>query len=468
MNASHLSVEVPSEPPIRILSAVQDRVEGLVEEDDKSPVLRYFPGGDVVFLLKLVIWALASLIPTGSFRLPCTLPPNPSRISHPTSLRPARSCRCSSCRIRLSLLMILPLLFLNLSLIAILIFSIGLVLGHGGAALWYIILLVFLSLIRTIRRKTFKTESSITRDIIKSARTKLIIVAFLYIVYVTYTSLLFSLKWGVSGVIEVITNFIVGETNIKSTFSIQRPANSVLSVVPSIVITILGVSTIFEYKDLLVYSIAIFSLIGYFIAYVGSSISPSLALPRYVGLNSTILLTILSSKGIEVLTKRGRIGILYAFLLMVLAIASFGFSGVLMPGNPYTANPYAQWSISGLITYEEAKILDDIGSLICRNNYLLDWRTGAYLQYKYLWIQPRFRGFYYSGTQSTFTFAGSYGLYITSDHLSKYDGILVFRRTALSIIEAFSPDVELFLYNTIQCSTSILYDSTFVRIYRFT
>jgi len=359
-----------------------------------------------------------------------------------------------------AILAAIPLLFLELPLMLILIFGAAMVLGHGGVSLWAIILLTFLVFAKRILK--------VRVNVLRSIGIKFIMVALLFILYATYTTLSMVLEGSVNSIIEAITNLIAGERSIESTPpSIQRPPSSVLGVVPVIVLAVLGALVLLGHRTALIRLLAFFSLAGLGVAYIGAATPPALDLPRYVGLGSAVLLTILSSHGVEVLTRRGRLGDLYALLLILFAIVSFGFSGTLMPRNPYTANPYSTWSISGLITYDEAKILDDTGSLVCCNNYLVDLRAGAYLEYKYLWIQPRSRGFYNPETQSIFTFAGSYGLYITSEYLIKYNGVFILRKTVLNIPEAFSPDAELFLVNVVPHRTHILFNSPLINVYYF-
>jgi hypothetical protein len=193
---------------------------------------------------------------------------------------------------------------------------------------------------------------------------------------------------------------------------------------------------------------------------------PALDLPRYLGLGSTTLLAILSPQAFESLTRRGKLSAGYAYALLLLAILSFGFAGTLMPENPYTANPYPPWSISGLITYSEAQELDDIAIKLCCNNYLLDWRSGAYIGYKYLWIHPLSKGFYNPEAQGFFTYAGSYGFLVTPEYLTSFNGVLIFRRSSLNMLEAYSPGIDVFLNNMID-KVSILYMSPQIRIISF-
>ena len=114
-----------------------------------------------------------------------------------------------------------------------------------------------------------------------------------------------------------------------------------------------------------------------------------------------VVLTILSPQAIKALLKRGRAGAYYALLLVLLAIVSFGFTGALMPGNPYTVHPQTVWSISGLLTYSETRELEKLAPLLCCNSYLADWRVSVYVSYEYPWTQARYRGFYNLETQSS-------------------------------------------------------------------
>jgi hypothetical protein len=145
--------------------------------------------------------------------------------------------------------------------------------------------------------------------------------------------------------------------------------------------------------------------------------------------------------------------------MVLLAIISFGFAGTLMPENPYTASTYGAWSITGLIKYDEAQELDKIVSLLCCNNYLIDWRAGAYLRFKYLWIQPLSKGFYDPGTQSSFIFAGYYGLLVTPEYLEDFNGVLVLRISALTMSDSFAPHILEYIQKRAS-KENIIYSST--------
>jgi hypothetical protein len=110
--------------------------------------------------------------------------------------------------------------------------------------------------------------------------------------------------------------------------------------------------------------------------------------------------------------------------------------------------------------------LKNIAFELCCNNYLVDWRSGEYLSYKYLWIQPLFQGFYNPETQGYFTYAGSYGLLVSPKYLTNFNGVLIFRQSSLDMLEAYSPETDTFLKNIVD-KISALYMSPQIRIILF-
>jgi hypothetical protein len=335
-----------------------------------------------------------------------------------------------------SLLMALPLLFLDLNSIIILILALALVLGHGGVALWTVVVLALLFIA--------KRALGVRSPILKPVDAKLAIVLALLIPLITCTTLSTCFQGALSSVLEA-PQAILGGRSVEATASLQlrAPLIGVLSIASLAVLVALGLVVFIEDGDTAMQLLAFASLVGLGIAYVGVVAYPVLDLPRYLGLQSTVVLVALSPRALRALTKRGRRGSLYASLLLLLAIAAFGFAGSLMPENPCTANPYAKYSISGLLTYDEARELECIASLLCCNNCLVDWRAGSYMGYKYLWIQPQYRGFYVAKTDTSFTFAGSYGLIVTPDYLERFDGLLIFRKSASQMPETFLQEVAL-------------------------
>lgn len=332
-----------------------------------------------------------------------------------------------------SLLAALPLLFLNLHPVVIMALTVALVLGHGGLALWALIILALLVIAKKVLKIRVPTLSSV--------EVKLVIAIVLFTAYTAYTTLSMVLRRYVSNVIEAIITFLSGERITEATAPIQHPITAVLGIIPVNILITLGLVVLVKTKDTIMRLLTFTSLAALGIAYIGAVTFPALDPPRYLGLGSISMLIILSPRGIRALTRRGRIGVYYALSLVLLAITSFGFAGTLMPGNPYTANPYASWSISGLITYGEAQELKNIASLLCCNNYLVDWRTGVYMVHEYLWVQPQYRGFYNVKTDSSFTIAGTYGLLVTPEYLTHFNGIFIFRRGAISMPEAFAPQI---------------------------
>jgi hypothetical protein len=362
-----------------------------------------------------------------------------------------------------TLLMVLPLLFLKFHIIIVMILTLALVFGHGGMALWtlgiFTVLFIFMKMIKA------KTSA---HTFLQQLNIKLALFLIIFSIYATYTVILMVLKGAVTNVFEAVMAFLRGERILiaASPIQVQAPITSILGVIPIAILVALGLVRMLEENDILLRLLVLISLAGLAVAYVGAVAFPALDLPRYLGLGSTTLLTILSPQAFESLTRRGKLGASYAYALLLLAILSFGFAGTLMPENPYTANPYSLESISGLITYDEAQELDNIAFKLCCNNYLLDWRSETYIGYKYLWIQPLSRGFYNSETQSFFTYAGSCGPLVTPEYLTSFNGVLIFRQSSLNMLEAYSPETDVFLNNMID-NVSMLYMSSQIRVILF-
>jgi hypothetical protein len=357
-----------------------------------------------------------------------------------------------------SLLMALPLLFLNLNPALIAILATALVLGHEVTALWALAILMLLAL----TKKILKAQP----QVVNSVEVKLIIALLLFIPYTAYTMLSMVLRRAFLSVAETSQAFLREERILEAAASLQPPITAVLGVIPVTVLAALGLTVLVEGRDATIRLLAFTSLAGLGIAYVGAVAYPALDLPRYMGLPSTVILAILSPQAVQALRRRGRRGAFYALSLILLAIISFGFAGSLMPENPYTANPYATWSIYGLLRYGEAQELENLAPLLCCNSYLVDWRAGLHIAYNYIWIEPKYGGFHHPDMQATFTCAGSYGLLVTSGYLKYFNGVLVFCKSALQMSEACSPQISSFLDSKID-EISIPYTSSQIELITF-
>jgi len=358
-----------------------------------------------------------------------------------------------------SLLMALPLLFLDLNPMIIVILAIALVLGHGGVALWTIALLVLLA----IAKRVLRARS----QMLKSVEVKLVVALPLIVSFTACTTLSTALQGALLSVLEVPRALLRWEgppvaTALSQATLFRAPAIALLGIVPVAVLVALGLVSLVEDEDLAARLLALVSLAGLGMGYVGVVVFPTdlPSLPRYLGVQSATTLAVLSPRAVRALAKRGRKGSLYAILLPLLAITSFGFAGTLMPENPYTANPYAWWSIRGLVTYGEAHELKDVAPLLRYNDYLVDWRAGSYLMYEYLWVQPLYRGFYSAEVNSSFTFAGAYRLLVTPEYLEQFNGTLILRGSASkSMFEAFAPGTADYIRRKVIEGTAAVYYS---------
>jgi len=348
-----------------------------------------------------------------------------------------------------SLLMALPLLFLDLNPIIVVILVVALALGHGAVALWTVAVLALLFIVKRASRARSK--------ILESVEVKLF-VALVIISFVALTALSAALQGALSGVLEVPRALLKGERIVTTTAPVQVPAIASLGIVPVAVLAVLGLVLLVEVEDVARRLLALVSLAGLGMGYVGAVVFPALDLQRYLGVQSAAVLAVLSPRALRALRRRGRAGSLYAILLLLVAVASFGFAGTLMPENPYTANLHSYWSISGLVTYGEAQELKDVAPLLCCNDYLVDWRAGAYIAYEYLWVQPLFRGFYNPKTNSSFTFAGSYGLVVTPEHFKQFNGILILRESASKyMFKALDPQTVDYVRREVAGGTAAVY-----------
>jgi hypothetical protein len=295
-----------------------------------------------------------------------------------------------------------------------------------------------------------------------SLEIKLAIVLMFFALYTMYTVLSMVLKGAVINVFEALLAFLGGERVTLAAVTVQRPT-SVLGAISLAILTTLGLVLIIEGKNVITRLLPLTSLIGLGVSYMGTVVYPDLDLPRYIGLASAVVLTILSPQAVRELAKRGHIGAYYALLLLLLAVISFGLAGTLMPGNPYTANPYTTWSISGLITYSEAYELRNMATMLCYNNFLIDWRAGLYLASIYLWIYPEYRGFHNIDKQGKFILAGSYGLLITSEYLKNFNGLWIFRNNALQMPGAYLSEVSTYM-TKLHINASVMYFSGDIQI----
>jgi len=135
------------------------------------------------------------------------------------------------------------------------------------------------------------------------------------------------------------------------------------------------------------------------------------------------MLAILTPYAFKILREK-KWGATYSNLLILIAVFAFVYSGVFTPKNPYTANPYSL-SLSGLVTQSEALQLQTISQLLGPGLYLTDWRSGLFIRYYYLFSEPLWQGFKHGDT--VFRLGGSYGLYIDSAYLKRFEGFVIIR-----------------------------------------
>jgi len=349
-----------------------------------------------------------------------------------------------------ALLQALPLIFLDLKYFILLIMSIILTMSHGGVALWTIGILIFLTIVEKLLRTSDET--------INLSWSKLGIPLSTFLIILTYTTLSAALSGGITYVLNVLRAFIYGEKLYVSPIMQPAPVTSILWAIPLAVVSMLAFIVLLEDKSVLVKLLTLLSLAGLvftFISMVTGIIS--LDIPRYVGMPSAAILVLIAVKGVRILLNHGRPSTLYAIFLVLLAFVSSVFGGALMPENPYTANPYAPWTLSGLLRYSEARELDSLANLLYRGNYIVDWRAAAYLMYSYVWIEQGFKGFYYNYYPErgvTLMYAGSYAFLADLKLLKKYDAMLIFRNSATQMLGLYSQELISCIKNMSICASN--------------
>jgi hypothetical protein len=294
------------------------------------------------------------------------------------------------------------------------------VFGHGGVATWMVIIMVVLWV--TTRKK--------------SVANLLLYLLVIFVAYAIYTTLLFNLTGAYNSVLNAVLAFLRGARILSATVPVPSPPTSSLGNLALSTLAVLGLFVFLRGKGA-ARALAFFSEMFLVVAYIGASVFPAADLPRYLGLPSAAVLAILAPYAFKVLAeKRG--GRIFSSLLLVVTIIAFAYSGLFAPGNPYTANPYS-YSVSGLISYDDALQLIAISHILGPGLYLTDWRSGLFLAYKYLWIIPRYQGFEYNNVN--FLEAGSYGLFINSMYLRNFRGLVLLRQGAMEMPGVYEPGI---------------------------
>jgi len=148
---------------------------------------------------------------------------------------------------------------------------------------------------------------------------RLAIATLIFTLYTAYTTLSMILRGVTSGIIKALTAFLSEGRVLVATAPIQTLPIAVLGVIPVIVLAILGLVVLVESKDAVRRLLAFTSLVGLGVSYVGAVAYPALDLPRYLGLGSTVMLTVLSPQAVQTLAKRGRIATYYTLSINALS-----------------------------------------------------------------------------------------------------------------------------------------------------
>jgi hypothetical protein len=224
------------------------------------------------------------------------------------------------------------------------------------------------------------------------------------IIYIVYTSLIYSTVGGYRAISDAIMAFVLGVKRISPTVSPPMPPPFTVAL-SQLSLIIMGVLSflVFLYKDKNI-KILITGLGSLLVAgYVGIA---DFDILRYLSLPSLMMLSMFVPYATRIIySKKG--GTLYMAILFLLSIFSFAYAGTFAPGNSYTANPYS-YSVSGLLEYNDAINFHQIIELVTSGVYFIDWRSGAYLRYSnFEYIQPTISGFRYKDVE--FVVGGNIG-----------------------------------------------------------
>ena len=261
-------------------------------------------------------------------------------------------------------------------------------LTHGGMAL-LMSLILFLLWIATSEKRFYVLS----------------LVNFINIViYIVYTSLIYSTVGGYCTISDAIMAFVLGVKKVPTVSPpLPPPFTVALSQLSLIILGILSL-LVFLYKDKNIKILMAGSVSLLVAGYVGIS---DIDILRYLGIPSLIILSMFIPYAIRIIySKKG--GTLYMAILFLLSIFSFAYAGTFAPRNSYTANPYSYSALSGLLEYNEAINLHQIIELVTSGVYFVDWRSGAYLRYlNFEQIQPTISGFRYKNVE--FVVGGNIG-----------------------------------------------------------
>jgi hypothetical protein len=328
-----------------------------------------------------------------------------------------------------SMLLTLPLLFLDLELIAMVLISISIILGHGGVSLWTLIILIFIFLAERLS----KAKNSYINS--RHTKTKLTTFSLILVVYTAYV-ILNAIKEGVSAIIETLMYFLIGTKIVHEDLVIATVPlwASLILLVPYVILVFLGYIILLEQKDLTLRLLAFASIISLGSVFIKIVIGVRLDLERYIGMPAAVLLSILAPKALTALVKRGSIGLICALVLLFASISSLGLGGVLMPENPYVATSYTFTFSAGSLTYIEASELEKLLPLLRNNVVFVDLKAGLYLGYKCSWTTL--------GVDKVICVREGIGFNtrnICEPHTSNC--LLIFRERGLTVQKAYVPEL---------------------------
>jgi len=321
------------------------------------------------------------------------------------------------------------------------ILAVALVFSHPGAALYTLIYFIFLFLFMGKAEKL---------------RRPLLFISIVYVTYVVYTSVHYTVIPGVKSYLDYLFTVLLGEgvSQVQPSTEIGL-LNRLFPWITIAVALTLGINTLYanslkqDKSNEWEVSTVLFSTISLAVGYALTIINPSSTADRYIGLPATFLLILSSYSGVKVLKARPLTkGFLYGLVALLISVLAFG--GTFTPLNPMTLNP-SSYSIYGLLTYADAKIIHSIAKITDLQSQLTiytDWRTGLFYHSLMLEYNVNIHHGLWSVTLGNLQLQlfGSYEYRYQGDLSFMHSGsILILRAASFTMIESwgrFKPELS--------------------------
>jgi len=339
-------------------------------------------------------------------------------------------------------------------MILIILLSISTVFGHSGVALCFI---AFLSIGWII--SAFIKESVTRRLLAKT----LSVVGIITLAYIGLTTILEVVVARACSFLNVISDLMIGSSRTIPAPAAQLSWYSLMASYASLyVIPVLAVVTWLEYdryvkklrNKIILETMFVGSAIFLVFAFIGNIFATYLALDRYLGVLSYIMLQILAGFGALILFKRGLAGKCLVLFILLLVSLGFTFGGHFTPD--YSPFGHSGYALVANPTYGEQKVIQTLSRIICEGHVLVDWRMGLPLEASVNISTPI--------NSLKLSYIGYYGLRVsiedTLQHINQ-GGIFIYREAAFKQMNLRTGNYTLEeLLGTLEDGCNKVYSST--------